>query len=84
MASKYYNTFWCDTCAGIEIGGPEAIQAHLKAVHNIGSVKGNRTPLMHVDSRDSFTWSYEWTIGKVKLHQETCQRRAKDDPMRYA
>ena len=83
---KNSNTFWCDTCKGIEIGSSPELVKHLADVHTIDAkaTKGKRTMLMHTDSRTWFSSSYKWNIGGIELHQEITCRRARDDMMRFA
>ncbi len=81
-AVKPYNIFWCDTCGGLEVGGPEAIKKHLAEVHEVTDFRGTREMGMHLDGDTWFSWTYNWTVGGVKLHQETRQNRSRNDMMR--
>lgn len=77
------NVFICETCNdGKEIDAND-IKVHLKEVHKLEDFKGRRETLMHMDGTDWFSWEFRWTIGDVKLIQNTISPRRKDDPMRF-
>jgi len=82
---KEYNVYFCETCESKpEFKSPEEVMEHLRIVHGIQKgTKGTRSMLAHIDGRDYYKYAFAWEIGGVKLTQETQNRRAKDDPMRY-
>lgn len=81
---KALNVFMCLSCDGKpEFDGTQEIKAHLKSVHKLTELKGQRSMVMHLDCSDSYHSTYEWEISGVKLAQYTCNPRAKNDPMRF-
>ncbi len=72
------------TCCGAEMDF-KAMQVHLWDVHKIyKGEKMQKTMLMHLDSEQTFTSTYQWSHESgLKFTQYVYMARAKDDWMRH-
>lgn len=70
-----FNIFACQNCDAEKEMSVEETKQHLREVHGITDMKGNRSVVSHFDCADCYYWNYEWEIGDVKLAQGTCNLR---------
>jgi hypothetical protein len=70
-------------CCDQEFTQKEVI-SHLKEVHSVDTSKpATRRMTSHIDGRDFYGSTYEWTFGDLKVKQSVSNPRAKNDPMRF-
>lgn len=73
--------WYCDTCGSGHNGKPlkrSEAMAHLENAHKVKPpFKGKREMIMHIDSSDSYSSTYNWTIAGVKLTQALIEPRYK-------
>lgn len=80
---KSTNLWACPNCPKSKPFEHKAIVAHIKQIHKITDLKGKKVMTLHLDSADTYTSQYEWTIGGLKFYQTVTNERADDDMMRF-
>ena len=66
---KEFNNWHCETCQ--KSMTQSELPEHLTKEHGITDDSGKRSMLSHVDGRDFYDWTYQWTIGGMKFVQHT-------------
>jgi len=64
-----YHYFICPECdKDKEMSGKE-MMVHLKEVHKIKNLEGNRELLMHINKKPRHSSTYKWTIEGKEIYE---------------
>lgn len=56
-------------CDKLQLNSPTEIYTHLEQAHQVKDRKGKREILVHMNTGEGHLYSYEWTIGGVKINE---------------
>lgn len=75
------NIWTCCNCEDNPEFEHKEMMAHMAACHGIDSkqTKGVKQMVLHIDSADHYSSTYEWTINGLKFIQQTTNPRKHND-----
>jgi len=81
-----YHSFRCESCDSKPVfrtpNGIAELAEHLKTVHGLSDLRGNRKLQIHLDEAEYFRSVYEWDIHGIKIGETLRLKRDKQDTMR--